>query len=160
MNYSISPISNAVGRRIYEKHHYATRHPIIQQSFDLFRGDDLVGTASFGPPVSPQTRRWVDFELNRLALTHNRRNEASQLISGALRLIGYVTVISYADPAHGHNGAIYRAANFTYHGFSERWRVPVRKGQLDASVIASGQSDGVTMVCRVLQSLYQKLTCA
>ncbi len=117
--YEVRPISNDTARDLIAGHHYAgDAHPVIQRAFGLFRDGLLVGAVTFGPPVDRSTAIWADYELNRLALTDNRRNEASRLIAGAVRLLGPVSLISYADPSRSHDGAIYRASNWNYHGLS------------------------------------------
>lgn len=119
--------------------HYARRVPSISWAFglfkkgdnphDLFRIGPLVGIVSFGTPPSPALCEGVCgvehkenvIELNRLVLRDNLKNEASFLVSRALKLLPRPkVVVSYADTAQDHTGVIYQALNFVYTGISAK----------------------------------------
>lgn len=115
--------------------HYAHRWPSISYAYGLFSGSELIGVVTYGtPPSAPLKRgiagdehKWDVLELNRLCLKYNRKNEASFLIAKSLKPLpkGKI-IISFADKSQGHNGCVYRAANFTYHGLSAKrtdWKV-------------------------------------
>lgn len=115
--------------------HYAHRWPSISFAYGLFDNDELIGVVTYGTPPSATLKRGIAgdeckgdiLELNRLCLKYNRKNEASFLISKSLKLLpkGKI-IISFADKSQGHNGCVYRAANFTYHGLSAKrtdWKV-------------------------------------
>lgn len=113
--------------------HYAKRWPSISYAFGLFDDSELVGVVTYGAPPSRhlQVGCCKDFpdsviELNRLCLKYNRKNEASRLISGSLKLLPPMIVVSYADTAHGHSGGVYRAANFHYAGWTDMDRKTAR----------------------------------
>ena len=119
--------------------HYAARWPSISYAFGLFDGDELIGCVTYGTPPSSPLRNGVAgaelagsvLELNRLVLRYNRKNEGSTLISKSLKMLpkGRI-VISFADISQGHNGGVYRASNFTYHGLSAKrtdWKVRGRE---------------------------------
>ena len=59
-------------------------------------------------------------ELNRLWV-HDcmPRNTESWFLARALKLLPPYIVLSYADTANGHEGYIYRAANFYYSGWTD-----------------------------------------
>ena len=59
-------------------------------------------------------RLWVDDVLPP--------NTESWFVSRALKLLPARIVVSYADPAHGHYGYIYRALNFNYSGWTDMER--------------------------------------
>lgn len=110
--------------------HYAKRWPSITYAYGLFSDLGLmVGIVTYGTPPSAPLRRGIAgdknieniLELNRLCLCFNEYNEASFLISKSLKLLpkGKI-IISFADSSQGHNGCVYRAANFTYHGLSAK----------------------------------------
>lgn len=109
--------------------HYAKRWPSITYAFGLFDGDEIIWVITYGTPPSSTLRRGVAgdenisnvIELNRLCLKYNRKNEASKLISLSLKMLpkGKI-IISFADKSQGHNGCVYRASNFTYHGLSAK----------------------------------------
>ncbi|MEO9574439.1 MAG: hypothetical protein ABJ360_13290 [Roseobacter sp.] len=119
MAYTVRPITLKEARPLIAKHHYSGESmPLVRFSFGLFLDDELCGAVTFSPPVDYFAAQWADLELSRLALTHNRRNEASRLVSGAVRLLGDVCLVSYADPAQRHTGTVYRASGWNYHGLS------------------------------------------
>ena len=117
--------------------HYARRMPCIQYAFGLFEWDEffetdrLIGICTFGQPPSPSLCRGIGgeqyrkrvLELNRLCLLPNKNkpNYASKLVGNALRQLpkGFY-IVSYADTAWGHCGAIYQACNFIYTGLSAK----------------------------------------
>ena len=115
--------------------HYAHRWPSISYSYGLFDEKELIGVVTYGTPPSAPLKKGIAgdenktniLELNRLCLKYNRRNEASRLISASLKKLpkGKI-IISFADMSQGHNGCVYRASNFTYHGLSAKrtdWKV-------------------------------------
>jgi hypothetical protein len=117
--------------------HYAKRWPSISHAFGLYRGEMLEGVCTFGTPASAPLRSGIagpDYaknilELNRLCLRTNAPNDASRLVGGSLKLLrqrGQFIVISFADTDQSHVGTVYQAANFSYHGLSEKrtdWKV-------------------------------------
>jgi hypothetical protein len=119
--------------------HYAKRWPSISHAFGLFHGEMMIGCVTFGTPPSAPLRRGVAgdqhkdrvIELNRLVLSENVKNYASFLVSKALKMLGVdAIVVSFADTAQGHNGAIYRACNFSYCGLSAKrtdWKIRGRE---------------------------------
>lgn len=95
----------------------------------------MVGCVTYGTPPSAPLKRGVAgdkykanvIELNRLCLLDNLSGEASRLVGGSLKLLsGNFIVVSFADTSQGHNGIVYQACNFTYHGLSAKrtdWKV-------------------------------------
>jgi len=105
--------------------HYAKRIPQISYAFGLFEGSHLNGCITFGSPASPFVAKSVggkDFkqdvlELNRLVFYENKKNQASMLISYALKNLPRPKIIvSYADAAQNHLGIVYQASNFYFTG--------------------------------------------
>lgn len=115
--------------------HYARRMPSISFAYGLFQGGNLEGVVTYGTPPSAPLRSGICgpdflqnvFELNRLCLKNNRRNDASTLVSKSLRIMGGNRIIvSFADTSHGHLGIVYQATNFIYCGLSAKrtdWKV-------------------------------------
>lgn len=115
--------------------HYAKRWPSISYAYGLFCDDELIGVVTYGTPPSATLRTGLAgkelapqvLELNRLCLKYNRKNEASFLIAKSLKMLPKNRiVISFADTSQGHEGTVYKAANFTYHGLSAKrtdWKV-------------------------------------
>ena len=107
------------------KIHYAKRMPSISYAYGLFHERELIGVVCFGSPASNPLCRGICgeshsqkvLELNRLVLLYNRRNEASKLVSGAIKKLPKPKIIvSYADTAQHHVGYVYQATNFLFTG--------------------------------------------
>jgi len=115
--------------------HYAHRWPSISFAYGLFDQGELIGVVTFGTPPSAPLRIGIAgkeyassvLELNRLCLKYNRKNEASYLISNAIKkLPKNKIIISFADTSQGHVGTVYKASNFLYCGLSAKrtdWKV-------------------------------------
>jgi len=115
--------------------HYAGRIPSISFAFGLFVDGALEGVCTFGSPATSPVRKGLMgaehahrvLELNRLCLRTNAYNDASYLVAAALRrLPPGRAVLSFADSAQGHTGAVYQATNFVYCGLSAKrtdWKI-------------------------------------
>lgn len=127
--YKVVRVDNKLAHPFLLDIHYAKRIPSISYTFGLFHFEELVGVVCFGTPPSSTLRAGVAgkenveriLELNRLCLLYNRKNEASFLVSKALKLLpkGKI-IISFADSSQNHVGTVYQACNFTYHGLSAK----------------------------------------
>lgn len=118
--------------------HYAHRIPSISYAYGLFEEEELIGVCTFGTPASPpllkgvcgEQYKGIVKELNRLVLRYNRPNEASFLISQAIKLLPRpLILVSYADTEQDHVGIVYQATNWIYTGLSAKrtdWKI---KGQ-------------------------------
>ena len=100
--------------------HYAKRIPQIMFAFGLYEESILIGICTFGIPASPALcmgicgKEYADkvLELNRVCLLENGKNQASYLVSNAIKLLPKPSiVVSYADTNHGHVGYVYQATN-------------------------------------------------
>lgn len=135
MKYSVSKVGREECAPFILERHYAKRWPSISYAFGLYRDGDLVGVVTYGTPPSAPLRRGVAgdkyigsvIELNRLCLADNLPNEASRLVGSSLRMLnGNWIIVSFADTEQGHDGKVYQACNFTYHGLSAKrtdWKV-------------------------------------
>lgn len=127
----ISPCELAQVRRFVESNHYS--HNVngvkISHCFRVEFGGKLVGGVIFGALSTTAWKRFADseekvMELRRLVLLDEAgRNSESRVVGWCLRWLkkhapAIEVVVSYADPAHGHSGVIYRASNFQYLGVS------------------------------------------
>ena len=108
--------------------HYAKRMPSISFAFGLFENEKLIGIVSFGSPASAPLCKGICgiehkqkvIELNRLVLLNNKKNQASFLVSRAIKMLPKPKIIvSYADTAQGHVGYVYQATNFLFTGTSK-----------------------------------------
>lgn len=133
--YSVKPITRLDCTPYIMKKHYAKRFPSVSYAYGLFRGRTLLGCITFGSPAGATVRKGIAgekhaenvIELNRLCLRDNRKNEASILVSRAIKLLRKPKIIiSYADTSQGHQGIVYQACNFIYLGLSAKrtdWKV-------------------------------------
>jgi hypothetical protein len=131
---TIRPISRKECEPFILGIHYAKRFPSITYAFGMFENNELIGIVTYGTLPSSTLRRGVagdDYidkilELNRLVLKHNRKNEASRLISKSLKMLPESVVVSFADTEQGHVGYVYQACNFMYTGLSAKrtdWKI-------------------------------------
>lgn len=128
----VHPIPFVVAKALLVRHHYLHSLPGgTRLAFGVFLGARLLGalTLGAGPAnahrlvegASPGdcatlTRLWLSDELPR--------NSESRVLGIVLRALRRHTslrfLVSYADPAQGHLGAIYMASGWAYSGLSDR----------------------------------------
>lgn len=119
--------------------HYACRFPSVSKAWKLVVDGRIEGVVCYGRPPSSTLRSGVCgsdmadsvWELNRLCLRENSRNDASWLVSRSLRMMGSAVIVSFADNSVGHVGYVYQACNFLYTGLSAKrtdWQVDGREG--------------------------------
>jgi hypothetical protein len=127
MDFLVKKIPTKDTKNLILNYHYAKRMPCISYAFGLFDKSELIGCVTYGMPASPRVSDGLCgkeyskdvLELNRLVLKHNRKNEASYLISKSLKLLPKnKIIISYADTSQNHVGYVYQATNFFYLGLS------------------------------------------
>lgn len=120
-------------RKFILKHHYSDYANIqAKETFGLFREGtflpEMVGVCVYTRPAGaaaaakyyPQDPDKC-LELRRLCLVDDTpKNAESFFVSRTLKWLRKNTdwkfVVSYADPEQGHQGTIYKAANFKYEG--------------------------------------------
>jgi hypothetical protein len=120
-------------RNFLRRWHYAD-HVDVQEkeTFGLFREGmflpELIGVCVYTRPAGPTAAQKYYpqdpdkcLELRRLCLIDDTpKNAESFFVSRTLRWLSKHTqwkfVVSYADPEQGHQGTIYKAANFKYEG--------------------------------------------
>lgn len=124
---------------VIERVHYS--HSIfgvtVSRCYAVFNGAEIVGGAVFGRPagVGVAQKYGADglVELRRFVLTDEcPRNSESRTLAVMLRdlkRLGFRRVLSYADPAHGHLGVIYRALGFEYKGMTAKRKHVMWKGR-------------------------------
>lgn len=144
--------------------HYAKRWPSISYAFGLFLDGIMCGVVTYGTPPSAPLRKGIAgdeyqndvIELNRLCLLHNRKNEASILVSRSMKkLPKNKIIVSFADTSQGHLGTVYQACNFLYCGLSAKrtdWKVK-GKEHLHGQTIAD-EFRGVENRARAMREKY------
>lgn len=112
------------------KYHYTKTFPDSTRfSFWAWAGDTFAGAITFGMGVGkqqylallPDLQRGQYVELTRLwSPDYMPTNTESRIIGSAIRKLPKEVrlVMSFADSAQGHEGTIYKATNFSYHGMT------------------------------------------
>lgn len=113
---------------------------MISVCFRLLCDGEMIGACIFGK--LGMANAWKKYgesedeviELRRLCCIDNTpKNTESYFIGHCLRWLkentAIKTVVSYADPNHGHQGTIYRASNFQYKGLTSDGRVIIMDGK-------------------------------
>lgn len=127
----VRPVSSSVAKQLLEREHYLHSYPGGSKlAFGAFVESRLLGAATLG--VGPiNAHLLVDgaspddcLKLTRLWLSDKLpRNSESRFIAVVLRSLRKHTdlkfLLAYADPAQGHVGTIYQAANWLYTGLSQ-----------------------------------------
>jgi hypothetical protein len=135
---AIRPISHKEAAPFIEKWHYSRRCPTGKNFFfgwfisgeggGLF-DDVLYAVADYGIGVNPYQAKFLShltgqeitnsnlLELKRLCRTEPKRDvyPLTAFLSQChrnLRKQGYRFIVSFSDPAYGHDGGIYKAGNF------------------------------------------------
>lgn len=146
--YVVEPIPLAMGKELVAAYHYAkgAANTAVARH-GLFHRDDFMtclGSALWMPPTENAGRAWWPsnpqgvLTLSRLVVDPSvPQNGASFLIARSVKLIRqdprWECLLTYADEAEGHTGAIYRAGNWEYLGMTEpRPRWVDSKGQMVA----------------------------
>jgi hypothetical protein len=124
---------------VIERVHYS--HSIFGVTTDFCYAVEhrsvIVGGAIFGKPAAYNVAAKYGAEglteLRRFVLTDEcPRNSESRVIGFMLRDLkreGVKRVLSYADPAHGHSGVIYKALGFKYMGKTAKRKHIMWKGK-------------------------------
>jgi len=135
-NFEVEPVTIQFVRNFVEKWHYSSNVNGLRISnvFGLFYNNNLIGSIIYGALGMANT--WKAYgekeedvvELKRLCCIDNTpKNTESYFIGNTLRWLkkntSYKTVVSYADPFHGHEGTIYKASNFKHCGITSKGRV-------------------------------------
>lgn len=124
----VAPLEAA--QKMVRDHHYAkggSNTAVYVHGLYHKESEKLFGVAWWLPPTrvaaeSVNKHHWKQvLSLTRLVcLPDAPQNAASFLIAGSIKLINadgrFCSLVTYADEARGHSGAIYRATNWEYVG--------------------------------------------
>ena len=128
--FSILPIPMLVAKKLLERHHYLHTLPGgTMLRFGVFVGPRLLGVLTFGagPALAYSLVEGARLEncltLTRLWLSDELpANSESRALGYVIRALRKHTclkfLVAYSDPAAGHRGVIYQAANWLYTGLS------------------------------------------
>lgn len=110
--------------------HYSGRKPQIKYAFGAFNNGILEAVCTYVVPASRSLCIGVmgkEFyasviELNRLCRTDEYPEQISRFVSWTLQQLKKynLLIVSYADTAMNHTGAIYQACNFVYTGATKK----------------------------------------
>ena len=119
--------SREAAKYAVEKWHYSRQMPSFKLScLGVWEDGKFVGTVIFGGGATPQLLKpyglglFEGCELVRVAMT-THKTPVSRVLAIALRMLkktypGLRLVVSFADPAEGHAGGIYKAGGWIYTG--------------------------------------------
>lgn len=139
----VAPATRNDVKEFIESHHYSHSINGVKSSycFTLTHQGTLIGAMLFGQMSTKG--QWEPYgsseqavlELRRLVLVDDTpRNCESYFIGKALKWLKKNTsvecVVSYADPAYGHEGVVYKAANFKFVGVTSPTKVVLLDGKV------------------------------
>jgi hypothetical protein len=130
--FKIVKISKGVAASVYLKHHYfGDKDFLALYSFGATYTGNVWGAITYGIPnphsikgLYDKTNQHGVVEITRLAFKKGSpKNSCSYLIAQSIKALKKYypvrLIITYADTAYNHTGAIYKAANFDYHGLTD-----------------------------------------
>ena len=164
IEYEIKQIKNEDTHPFLLNIHYAKRIPSISYAFGLFANDKLVGVVTYGRTSSPLTAKALInkentsnvYELNRLCLLYNLKNEASILVGRSLKMLPpNLIIISFADTKMQHTGIVYQATNFKYYGETEtKKELSLKSDKTRHALSIYDESKGMTNRINYLKNKY------
>jgi len=129
--FSVKSIPKSVASQVYRKSHYFGEKDFLHvYSFGALFDGYCWGALTFGIPNARNIKGLYEsheqhgvLEITRLAFEEGApRNSPSRLISQAIKMVKQRyplrLIITYADTAQDHDGGIYKASNFKYHGLT------------------------------------------
>lgn len=127
----IAAVDRDEARALLEKYHYSGTCGNNSVRYGVFLNDQLIGVCSFGQVTRLESIKdlGVDsgqyMELTRLCIKpgYNKHNLVSMLLGKSLRSLRMSNrdlraIVTFADNTYGHDGTVYRAANFLEAGTS------------------------------------------
>ena len=144
-------VDRAAARELIAREHYSKSSSFVGTVICAKRGGEVVGAAALLPPLPPAARKHAKDDpkrvtsLSRIVVRSGEpQNVASMLIGATLKQVRrdrkYNTVLTYADLAQGHTGAIYRATNAQHCGLTkpkEYWADPATGRRVSAKATRS-----------------------
>lgn len=130
----VAPTSLTVAMPFIMRHYLKKRPGVVTLCMGVFIDGWARGVVVFSMPPSETMVRYggVTWELARLFLDDELpRNAETFVIGASIRYIqrsipSVAFLVSYADPSHGHTGAIYRASNWISDGRTDEGRKTAR----------------------------------
>lgn len=129
--YSIAPASHGEADPLVRSH-YLHRWPgVVVSTVGMWKGPFLVGVIVFALPPRETMKRYgvsLVWELVRLFIFDSEPfNSETWFMGKAIKWVRkehseVKALVSYADPSHGHQGVIYKAANWQQDGRTDQER--------------------------------------
>lgn len=126
----IAPCSYEAAKYAVEHWHYSRTMPKSKLvKFGVWENGVFIGVIIFGVGATSQLvskyklKKYQGCELVRIAL-NNHQVPVTQIMSKSVKMLKIANpdlrlIVSFADPAQSHNGAIYQGANWIYTGVSQ-----------------------------------------
>lgn len=142
-DFKIKPLTYEEANKFICQWHYSKsiNGVKVAHKFGLFYENDLIGAMVFGKVAMHNA--WKKYgekeedviELRRLCCVNKTpHNTESYFIGFCLKWLkkntSYKMVVSYADAYYNHQGTIYKASNFKYHGLTPKGKMINHNGQL------------------------------
>lgn len=135
LQFFIRPVDYHTAKPFIEQWHYSGCIPKGKNiCYGLYHGDDLYAVIVYGIGVNPYQARFLGVE-RVLEIKRMCRSEPAREGFPLSRLIALTTrfvrrehdpqcIVAFADPEHGHEGTVYKAAGFERHGLTNaEWHV-------------------------------------
>ena len=138
MNLRLDWCSHEAAKYAVEHWHYSGSIPANRSNYiGVWEDGEFIGVVIFGLGASPSLGKPYGLEnfqfaeLTRIALKEHK-TAISRIVTIAIKMVriknpGLRLLISFADPFHGHNGAIYQSSNWVFTGISNKseiWKLP------------------------------------
>lgn len=140
LQFRIKPIENQAAEQWVTKWHYSKRIPTGKNiSYCLYANGEPYAVIVFGIGVNPYQAQFLGvarvLEIKRMCRSEPRLDgfPLSKFISIASKMVmevfPYDCLIAFADPEQGHEGTVYKASNFIFHGLTNaEWHLEDEDG--------------------------------
>ena len=136
----ITDLKHKQTKAFVEKWHYSHRIPTGKNiCFGLWAGEEVYAVIVYGIGVNPYQAKFLNVEsvveIKRMCRSEPKQNyELSRFIRISLKMarkiIEFQAVVAFADPEHGHEGTVYKAAGFTHEGYTNpEWHLVGEDGE-------------------------------
>ena len=127
LQFIIRPINHKTAKLWVEKWHYSKRIPTGKNiCYGLFANGNLYAVIVYGIGVNPYQAKFLGVK-NVIEIKRMCRSEPpidgfplSKFISITSKMVAkeckFDCIVAFADPEQGHEGTVYKASNFTFHG--------------------------------------------
>ncbi len=142
LHFEIRSISNSAAEQWVKKWHYSARIPTGKNiSYCLYADHSPYAVIVYGIGVNPYQAKFLGvsnvLEIKRMCRSEPRLDgfPLSKFISITSKMVkkqfNYDCLVAFADPEHGHEGTVYKAAGFTLHGLTNaEWHLEGLDGDI------------------------------